>query len=78
MRRLKEPVWEFSFGCFEFKRLMEHKHRDVQKGLEIRVWNYGRKSKLESTILQVMPTMKIVENTKGNGIPEKVMEEDKG
>lgn len=49
-----------------------------RKAWRFRVRSLGRKSELGSTILQVIPTKKIVEDTKGNEIPEKVMEEDKG
>lgn len=55
---------------------MEHTHGDVQKVLEIRLWSYGRKSKMESTIFKVIPTKKIFDDTKGYEIPEKVVEED--
>lgn len=60
MGRLKETEeTEFSFGHFELKRLEKHTHGDVQEGLGTGVCSYGRKSKLESTILQVIPTKKI-------------------
>lgn len=61
---------EFACGHFELNTLIEHTHGEVQEELEIRVWSYGGKSQLGSTVLRVILTKRIVEDTKGNEILE--------